>query len=227
MELAFSVDGVLHALAAQPRRGRGVGRAIMFIAARAKEGVTTAARAVAEAVGPGAVYAIDLDLKRNAIGRAISEIAPLGPKSDGAIAGTRFYVLRGPNGAAIAEHPPVFSFHRAGRTRIHAGVFDPRLLPPRTKVAISSAPHYWDAVRSSGATAVVDAPALERSELALKVVRHMDGVVLVVGADAGAAPAARAAKDAMTAAGANIMGLVYSGATAPVMAIERLLRQTG
>jgi hypothetical protein len=31
----------------------------------------------------------------------------------------------------------------------------------------------------------------------------------------------------MTAAGANIMGLVYSGATAPVMAIERLLRQTG
>jgi hypothetical protein len=68
---------------------------------------------------------------------------------------------------------------------------------------------------------------LERSELALKVVRHMDGVVLVVGADAGAAPAARAAKDAMTAAGANIMGLVYSGATAPVMAIERLLRQTG
>jgi hypothetical protein len=62
----FSVDGVLDALAMQPRRHDGAGRAIMLVAARCSEGTTTAARAVAHAAGPGAVYAIDLDIRRNA-----------------------------------------------------------------------------------------------------------------------------------------------------------------
>ena len=36
-----------------------------------------------------------------------------------------------------------------------------------------------------------------------------------------------AAKAALVEAGANLMGLVYSGAAAPVIAIERMLRQAG
>ena len=55
----------------------------------------------------------------------------------------------------------------------------------------------------------------------------MDGVVMVVGADRGAAPAAIAAKAALEDAGANVIGLIYAGATAPVMAIERVMRQIG
>jgi hypothetical protein len=50
---------------------------------------------------------------------------------------------------------------------------------------------------------------------------------LVVGSGAGAAPAAIGAKAALVEAGANLIGLVYAGATAPVMAMERLLRQAG
>lgn len=46
-EPQFSVEGVLDALAMQPRRREGAGRAIMFVAARKLEGTTTAARAVA------------------------------------------------------------------------------------------------------------------------------------------------------------------------------------
>jgi len=227
MELAFSVDGVVNALAAQPRRSRGDGRCIMFIAARRKEGVTTAARAVAEAAGPGAVYGIDLDLRRNTLARVLSAIAPLGPKCDGKLSGISFYMLRGPQGVALQERQTAFSFHRVGRTRLYAGVFDPRVVPKEARVIVSTAPHYWDAARAAGATVVIDAPALDRSEVGLKVARHMDGVVLVVGADPGAAPAAKAAKQALDGAGANLLGLVYSGATAPVMAIDRLLRQTG
>jgi hypothetical protein len=107
-------------------------------------------------------------------------------------------------------------------------LFDPRALPHGGRIVISSTPHYWDAVRACGAVAVVDAPALERSQVGLRVAAHMDGVVLVVGSDAGAAPAALYAKEALVKAGGNLLGLVYAGATAPVMAIERLLlRQTG
>jgi hypothetical protein len=56
----------------------------------------------------------------------------------------------------------------------------------------------------------------------------MDGVVLVVAADdAGAAPAALAAKAALVAAGANVIGLIYSGASTPVLTIDRVMRQAG
>jgi hypothetical protein len=226
-ESAFSVEGVLDALAMQPRRGAGDGRAIMFIAARRKEGVTTAARAVAQAAGPGAIYAVDLDLKRNAFARELANIEPLGPKIDGRLNAASFYSVRGPNGIYLPERAPAFSYHRVGRTRIYAGVFDPRLLPEGGRVVISSAPHYWDAARAGGAMAVVDAPALERSEIGLRVARNMDGVVLVVGSDPGAAPAAIAAKEALINASANLMGIVYAGASAPVIAIERMLRQAG
>jgi Mrp family chromosome partitioning ATPase len=72
---------------------------------------------------------------------------------------------------------------------------------------------------------IVDAPALERSQVGLRVAAHMDGVVLVVGADAGGAPAALAAKQNLLSAGANVLGIVYSKASAPVVVMDRLLRQ--
>jgi Mrp family chromosome partitioning ATPase len=92
---------------------------------------------------------------------------------------------------------------------------------------VSSAPDYWDAARAGGACVVLDAPALERSQIALRVARHMDGIVLVVADDAGAAPAAIAAKAALVAAGANVIGLIYSGARTPVLAMDRAMRQAG
>lgn len=224
-EAPFSVEGVLDALAAQPRRGNG--RAVMLVAARRKEGVTTIARAVANAAGPHLVYAIDLDLKRNALARAMAADGGLGAGVDGRINGASFYSLRGSASALVHERAPVFRYHRVGKSRVQAGVFDANAMPDGARVVISSAPHYWDAVRESGAVAVVDVPALERSEIALRVARNMDGVVLVVGSSPGSAPAAVAAKRALEHAGANIIGLVYAGASAPVMAIDRLMRQAG
>jgi Mrp family chromosome partitioning ATPase len=221
-EPRFSVDGVLEALAAQPRRSAGEGRAIMLVSARRGEGVTTAARALAQASQHGAVYAIDLDLKRNALARALSGDGALGPKIGGALNGVSFYAVHGAH-----EAKPAFNYHRVGRSRVYAGVFDARALPKHARVAVSPASRYWDAARAGGAFVVIDAPALERSAVALKVAPHMDGVVLVVGSEPGAAPAALAAKAALVDAGAKLIGLVYSGAAPPVMAIERMLRQAG
>ena len=227
MNASFSVDGVLGALRAQAPRTQGGGRAIMFVSARRGEGVTTVARAVAEAAGSGLVYAVDLDLKRNGLAKALCETAALGPRIDGRFLGVSFYSVRGPGNAAMREVTPAFSYHRVGQTRIQAGVFDARLLPQMARVAVSGRPEYWNAARTSGATVVIDAPALERSQVALRVAPHMDGVVLIVGANAGAAPAAVSAKAALVKAGANVIGLVYTGAEASVMTMERLLRQAG
>lgn len=222
----FSVAGIFEALAAQPQRASG-GRAVLFVSARRSESVTAVARAVAEGSGRGSVYAIDLDLKRNGLAKALSQSAPLGPKIDGRLGGVSFYSLRGPGKTPMREMTPAFSYHRVGRSSVYAGVFDARLLPRVARVTISSGPEYWNAARAGGATIVIEAPALERSEIALRVARHMDGVVLVVGAEAGAAPAAIAAKAALVNAGATLLGLVYAGADAPVMAMERLLRRAG
>ncbi|HET9231771.1 MAG TPA: hypothetical protein VFO00_10820 [Vitreimonas sp.] len=227
MSSAFSVEGVLDALKAQPMRALGGGRAVMFVSARRGEGVTTVARAVVQIAGPGLVCAVDLDLKRNGLAKALCETSPLGSRTDGRFGGVSFYSVRGPGNIAMREVTPAFSFHRVGQTRIHAGVFDARLLPQLARVAVSGRPDYWNAARASGRTVVIDAPALERSQVALRVAPHMDGVVLIVGADPGAAPAAIAAKAALVNAGANMIGLVYTGADAPVMAMERLLRRAG
>lgn len=224
---AFSVDGVIGALKAQPQRMANGGRAVMLVSARRGEGVTTAARAVAEAAHWGVVYAIDLDLKRNALAKALAESAALGSKLDGRLGGVGFYSVRGPGSLAMPELTPAFSFHRVGQSSVYAGVFDARVLPSGARVAISARPEFWDAARASGAAVVVDAPALERSQVALRVAPHMDGVVLVVGSEPGAAPAALSAKALLTGIGANLIGLVYTGADAPVMAMERLLRQAG
>ncbi|MEJ0059736.1 MAG: hypothetical protein WDM79_09265 [Terricaulis sp.] len=51
--------------------------------------------------------------------------------------------------------------------------------------------------------------------------------MLVVGADAGAAPAAMAARTEILAAGGSLLGLVYTNASGPVVALDRMLAQAG
>lgn len=219
--MSFSVAGVMDALRAQPAQGPG--RALMLIAAQHHAGNVALTAAVAGAAGPGAVYAIDLDLRRNALPQ---HFAPLGPRIDGALNGRGFYAIVDKQGRPLAQAASYF-YHRVGRSRLYVGAFDGAAVPQGGRVLLSNAPDYWDAARAGGATVVVDAPALERSRVALRVARHMDGVVLLVGDAPGAAPAAMAAKTALREAGANLIGLVYAGASAPVMAIERVMRQAG
>jgi|CXWL01.1.fsa_nt_gi hypothetical protein len=221
-----SLDAVFDALSAQPVRSAGPGRCVMFVSARRGEGVTTIAHAAAKAAGPETVYAINLELRRNALAKAFKDGGDtLGPRINGRLSGSSFYKLAYASGQIAEEPQTAFSYHRLTRSRVYVGVFDGRLVPTGGRILISSSADYWNAARAGGAMVVVDAPALERSQIGLRVCAHMDGVVLVVGDDAGAAPAAMAAKTDLLAAGANLIGLVYAKASAPVMAMDRLLRR--
>lgn len=222
-----SVDLILDALHAQAPRSAGTGRAVMIVAARANEDAVGVARAVAYASTLGSVYAIDLDLRHNRLARSfLADGEAMGPRIDGALGGAVLWGVSNAAGRRVRDVSP-FAFHRVGRSHLYVGAFSPRAVPAGGSVSISSSPGYWDAVRAGGATAVVCAPALSQNEIALRVARHMDGVVLIVGSYAGSAPAALSAKNALDRAGTNVMGLVYAGVTAPVMAMERLRRQIG
>lgn len=222
-----SASGVIEALRRRPGKTVGGGRCVMFIAARRGEGVSTLALAAAKSAGPGTAYAVDLDLRRNGLARAFAaEGAMLGPRASGRINGALFFRTVYPKGV-IGSVRELFFYQRIGRSRLYAGVFDNSALVDGSNVAISNTPDYWDAARASGATVIVDAPALERSPIGLRIAQHMDGVVLVVGADAGAAPAAMAARTEILAAGGEIIGLAYTHALGSAVAIDRMLRQAG
>lgn len=226
-EPEFSVEGVFAALGDAPAKSRGGGRVVMFIAARRGEGVSTFARAAAHATAERTTYCVDLDLRRNAMIRAFAaEDTMLGPRMDGRLAGASFYQIQNADGSPIAERTPAFGYHRIGASRAYAGSFDGRVIPPRGRVMIASTADYWNAVRLGGAIGIVDAPALDRTMLALRVARHMDGVVLVVGDAAGSAPAARAAKEQLQMVGANLLGLAFVGARNSVIAIDRITRKS-
>jgi hypothetical protein len=199
----------------------------MFIAARRGEGVSTFVRAAIEATAERTTYCVDLDLRRNALIRTFAaEDIMLGPRMDGRLAGASFYQIQNADGTPIAERTPAFGYHRIGISRAYAGSFDGRVVPPHGRVMIASTPEYWNAVRLGGAIGIVDAPALDRSMVALRVARHVDGVVLVVGDAAGSAPAARAAKEQLEMAGANLLGLVFVGVSNSVIAIDKITRKS-
>lgn len=228
MSATLDLDGVFEALARQRPRIRGPGRSLMFVAAQESEDSFALMYAAARARRSQTLYAIDLDVRRNRLARKLrAEGATLGPRIDARLGGVRLFEAVSADGVTIPELRPTFSFHRVDKTRLFIGGYDARGLPKDLRVRMCDAPGFWTAARAGGALTLVDAPSLDRSRLGLLVARHMDGVVLVVGDGADAAPAAMRAKAQLRAAGADLLGIVYAGASAPVMAMRRLWRQAG
>lgn len=214
--------GVLAAAHAARRGEAGPGLAVMMVAALPGEGVSTAARAAAEeARAP--VLLIELDAKRNTHARHYA--GKLGAALDARANGASFYRVKDANGLLLREQ--AITRRPVTGSLLQVTAFDLEACPANARVQISGDSAYWEGVRAMGVTALVDAPALSRSPLALKVAKHMDAVVLVVSGDAGAAPPAMEARAALTEAGANVIGIVFSRASAPVMAIDRLSRRFG
>lgn len=219
-----ALGGVLAAAQAAPARGPGDGRIVMLVAARPGEGVSTVARDAAAGAG-APVLLVDLDVKRNPQARFYETSASLGAPGDGAINGASFVRVVTAQGATVRAG--ALAFRRVAQTNVHVSQWSAGALPSGARVQIAADGAYWAALRASGALVVVDAPAIQKSGLALKLAKHMDAVVLVVAGNAGAAPPAMAARAALTEAGAHVAGLVFARAATEAVMIDRMTRQAG
>lgn len=192
------------------------GRSVLFVSARSGEGTSDVAAAFCEHVAGRAqrpIMLYDLDLAANPQFEAYRQDPrglKVGPGLDMTFGETPFWRIVGPAGGAQPD--AIYRAHRLEPSRLFVTRFAYDDLRPGERVEVVSAPAYWAAVRQRVEIAVLDAPSLERSRAALALARDVDAVVLVVEADARSPAEAIAAREAIEARGANVIGVVLSRA---------------
>jgi Mrp family chromosome partitioning ATPase len=198
----------------------------MVASARRGEGASTVARGIAEAGVNGIALLLDLDLARNGQYRFFQEEgeahgARLSEAIDGRLKGQSLYRIVGPDGRLRPEPRSAMVYHRLGRSKLFVACFDATAIGSDERLQIPAGPAYWQALRGSCELAVVDAPALERSRVGLSVCQHMDGVVIVASGRDGSATATLGLKTELEAAGALVLGVVYTRADGMALSLER------
>jgi hypothetical protein len=214
--VAFSdrLAGVWRALMRLPSTEGG--RSVLFVSARSGEGTSDVAAAFCEHVAGRAqrpIMLYDLDLAANPqfeAYRSDPRGLKIGPGLDMTFGATPFWRIAGrPDAPQLAA---IYRAHRLEPSRLFVTRFAYDDLRPGDRVEVVSAPDYWAVVRQRVEIAVLDAPSLERSRAALALARDVDAVVLVVEADARSPAEAIAAREAIEARGANVIGVVLSRA---------------
>lgn len=215
-----SMSGVLQALAALPRRGRG--RAIMVMAARSGEGSSTVARSVAEGAANGVTLLLDLELSRSVHHQHFrSSGPPLWDPIDARLKGQALYRIVDAAGRPRPEPQSALGFYRVGRSKLFVSGFNAGAMVEGDRLQFATGSAYWDAVRQSCELAVIDAPALDRGRVGLSVCAQMDGVVVVASGADGSVTATLALKAQLEAAGAFVMGVVYTRADRVALTLDR------
>lgn len=167
------------------------GRSVMFIAARAGEGVSSVAASfalLAAEQARRAVWLVDLDLKRNhlfnafAVGAFARTFGGVGPPYSAALKTQPFFAIE-PGDPDAMTGLGLFTAHRVGDTRLMVTQFDATRLKPNHALRIRTQPAYWNTVRSATDWAIVDAPALELAGAGLAITSQIDRTVIVVRAD--------------------------------------------
>jgi len=209
----------------QMRRGGGpggLGRVIQFVGAQPGEGVSTVAREFARVAARGVhrgVWLIELDLMSGGQYAAI-EAEPhlygaLGPATRASADGSTFFDvsprLRGPDGRPWPDAGYLDAFP-VGRARWWVTRFRREALRPGQTARILNTPAYWNMMRRHADLVVVDAPAAQRSRVALATAALVDANVLVVAADRRDTEAPVALRDGLIQAGGRCAGLVFNRA---------------
>lgn len=188
-DLRRDLTGLRQALQTTPADAGG--RTVMFVSARAGEGVSSVASSIAMLLADAArkpVWLVDLDVRRNQHFNAfaVGEFAALGGgvgRPYSALLNTQPFFSAG----AAADPDPLpadaYTVHRVGDTRLMVTWFDEMRAAPGQPIRIQTRPAWWAALRTVADWAVVDAPALERSGAALAVASQIDRTIIVVEAD--------------------------------------------
>lgn len=220
VDLTKEMAGLWTALGPAPAHR---GRVLQFVAAGSGEGASTVAREFARLAAVRArkaVWLVDADLWRQSQQEAISaepdRFGRLGQPAAASPDGSAYYALQpaliGKDGKPIA--PSRLSTARpclGGRLWVTS--FRTDLLRAGQRAEATSDARYWDAMRRHADTVIVDAPAADRSDLALTLAPYVDATVLVVAAETTEAAEPLALRDEIEAAGGRIAGLVMNRAT--------------
>jgi Mrp family chromosome partitioning ATPase len=206
------------------RPSSGPGRVLQFVSAETGEGASTVAREFARHAALTArrgVWLIELDLLRGEQHGAIAadpmRYGPLGEATRASSNGSMFFSvtpkLKGVDGrdwpdARYLEAYPV------GRTRWWVTRFRRDVLRPGQSVRILNSPDYWAMLRTHADLVVIDAPAAERSRVAVAIAPNVDANILVVAGDRRNTNAPIALRDAIAEAGGHCAGLVFNRAAA-------------
>lgn len=195
-----------------------VGRSVMFISARAGEGVSSVAASfalLAAEQARRAVWLVDLDLKRNnlfnafAVGPFAQAFGGVGPPYSAALKTQPFFTVE-PEDPATSEGLGLFTAHRVGDTRLMVTQFDASRVKPNQSVRIRTQPFYWQTVRSVTDWAVIDAPALELAGAGLAIASQVDRTVIVVRADETAPAEVETLRREIEAHGGKVDGVVLN-----------------
>lgn len=186
------------------------GATVMFIGARAGDGVSSCARAFAKLSSvrsTKSVWLIDLDFYSN------GQFNALGGNENGNWSGP-FDMSFGknpfwwtvPRGKYNGKNALVG--YRVGATKLYVSKFRREELEENQVIQIGPAPEFWQTIRENLDITIIDAPPLENSHAGLALVSEMDGVVLVIDAENTNPKDAIDLKDEVIARGGNCLGIV-------------------
>lgn len=207
------------------------GRTILFMSARAGEGVSSLAASfalLAAETSRKPVWLVDLDLRRNAafnafaVGEFASKFGGVGPPYSAALKTQPFFALE-PDDPAANSGLGLFTAHRIGDTRLMVTQFDASRLKPSQSIRIRTQPDYWAAARAATDWTIVDAPAMERASAGLAIASQMDRAVIVVRADATPPAEVDALRREIIDHGGKIAGAVINRERADARFIDRLM----
>lgn len=208
------------------------GRTVMFMSARAGEGVSSVAAAfalLAAEQSRKAVWLVDLDLKRNhqfntfAVGSFAEALGGVGPPYSASLKTQPFFYLE-PDYPDAAQGMGLFTAHRVGETRLMVTQFDGARLKAGQSIRIRTQPAYWQAVRAATDWAVVDAPALELAGAGLAIASQMDRTVIVVKADETSPNDVDAVRREVESHGGRVGGVVINRVKGDARFVDRLSR---
>ena len=223
--------GKLRASLGPVRAGRA--RVLQFVASVGGEGTSTVAREFARVAAAQArrpVWLVDADLEQqrqlHALASEPARFGELGEEAGVSPDGSAFFKveppLQGRDGRPLAPVRMAFARPALGG-RLWVTALRREVLGRGQALQIDPAPDYWSALRRHASDIVVDAPAAERSDIAIKLAPLVDFTVLVVAAEAAAPEAALILRQAIEAAGGRVAGLVFNRAeTAPPRLLRRL-----
>lgn len=214
-----------------PAAGAGPGRVIQFVAARSGEGVSTVAREfarVAAARSSRPAWLVDTDFGDQSQLMAVSEqpdrFGRPGPHAVGTPDGSTFFEVQPPlqdrDGWPVPDARLLVARPFLG-TRLWVTRLRREGLGTGRRLRLSTSPSYWKAMRDVADFVVVDSPAFDRDDTAVRLAPLVDLTILVVAAEYAGAGEPAALKAALQASGGEVGGLVFNRARLDLPPIGR------